>query len=166
MRSGLSSTPRGRTQPVFESASHRRCPLSWHGIGFTLSRPRRHRYADGRKRLRTERPDLKVGSEGKRDAHARIDRNHLLLVLQLPPHLPPPIHEVPYLLNRPMGHGNGRLAGRELEVGKAAAAQWKKHTDVRSVRSDRIGPQGKPSGAQAAHQSPPPGSASVTAPLL
>ena len=80
--------------------------------------PRRHRHADGRKRLAAETAELELRSERDRHTNVGPDRHDLVLQRVAPPHLSLSADEQPYLLDRAMAHGHGGLSRAERRNGR------------------------------------------------
>src|SRR5439155_2126925 len=117
-------------------ANSRQCRSPWpsdrHRLIVTV-RPRRHRHADGGKRLEPERPKLKMGALWNSEANAWVDIDHRRVALVLSPHLATARQEVPNLLHRSVRHGLGSLIRPKFEMRHSATGQSEEDSDVRSV---------------------------------
>src|SRR5215213_835824 len=108
------------------------------------ARPVRHRRADRRQRLESERPELEVRPHGNGDARARIDVHDLGAIVLPAPHLAASADEVPDLFDGPVPARLAHLPGAELEVGHATGCSEKEDTNVGAVRGD-LGRDGRQS---------------------
>src|SRR5512134_1181628 len=119
-------------------SSNRRRPFTVDDDSLALSRPRRHRDGNGRERFVTEGPELKMRTERDGEGKPRININHGVLDVQFAPHLAAAGHEVPNLLDGPVGDSFGRLARRQFEVRHSTSFEPKEYSYVRAVECHRL----------------------------
>ena len=132
-------------------STHGRRPSARNLVGLPFSWPGWHRDPDGRQRLGPKRPKLKVRTHRNGEAHAGFDRDDLLALIQLSPHLSTTREEKPDFLHASMDHRSGCETCRKFKMGDASTTKLQQDTNIRSVGGSGIRRYGQSFGAEVIH---------------
>src|SRR5438552_3693757 len=96
--------------------------MVWNRHSFVLSRPRGHRAYQEAQRFLAGVAELKVHSNGNRQAKPSLNMHLLFLISEFPPNLAMALNEIPNLLDRFAHDSTCRASTRQCAVARASAS--------------------------------------------